>query len=73
MVHSSEPIKAKINKSILANFGLAFLSSDFLIKDFIIKRRFSFPVLQVNRSLPFTMLKATYTNSEFFFHLRARK
>ena len=73
MVRSSEPIKAKINKSILANFGLAFLSSDFLIKDFIIKRRFSFPVPQVNNSLPFTMPILSNTKSEYFFHPRVWK
>ena len=31
------------------------------------KRRFSFPVLYVNNSLPFTMLEVSYINSEFFF------
>ena len=46
----------------------------FWSKDFRIKRRFSFPVLQVNSSLPFTtILDVSSTNSEFFFHLRARK
>ena len=39
----------------------------FRIKDFRIKRRFSFPVLQVNSSLVFTILDVSCTNSEFFF------
>ena len=37
------------------------------MKDFRIKRRFSFPVLQVNSSLPFTVLDVSFTNSDFFF------
>ena len=59
-------------KGLLASFGLDFYFQIFEFKDFRIKRRFSFPVLQVNNSLPFTMQKISYTNSEFFFlQLRA--
>ena len=43
----------------------------FWMKDFKIRRRFSFPVLQVNSSLPFTIRKVSYTRYEILFHLRA--
>ena len=50
---------------ILASFELEFLFPDF--EGFRIKRRLSFPALQVNKA--FHLL--SYTQSEFFFHLRA--
>ena len=55
-----------------ASFGLSFYFQIW-IKNFTIMRRFAFLVLQVNSSLPFTMLEVSYTTSEFLFHLRARK
>ena len=36
------------------------------MKYYTIKRRFSFTIPHVNGSLPFTMLKASYTNPELF-------
>ena len=66
-----------IEKSILryhiSEFRTGVSISRFRIKDFPMKRRFSFPVLQLNNSLLYTILDVSCTNSEFFLHLRARK
>ena len=51
----------------ISEFRTGVVLFRFWIKDITIERHFSFPVLQLNSSLPFKMLKISYTNSDLFF------